>query len=521
MYDGGVMKGRLFERLSAWGLTVGTVILLGLLLFFRYKLGVSRYFDSDEYAHLHWGYSFLIGERPYKDFFYLFPPFFLFPMATIIAIFGRTVSAIINARIFIFGVFLLASGALFFLIKKLRNTSVALFTLSVFVFLPIPYDKMIEVRPDLPATALALAALSFFIKAKEAKKGVHFFLSGLAFGLSLGFVPKTLFFLAPVVIICAYDFYIGGKSKKLKGFYKNYLLFALGGILPAILLWVLIISWGKPQFAIYSMTRMASDVTSTLGKKFYMRPDIFFYPNDTFYALPGISSPLIFNLIIYVVASFWGIWKFLSSLSHQDSNKSLREFVTAGAFMVNLYAFVRIYPLKHSQYIIMFAPFIAFYFTDFIFSVIFLLKKRIKLYTKLQFVYQTPYLLIAVLLLYIGYLGKVMYEVKIKWTNTASVEKLNKMLTTIPADAAVFDLTGETVFFRNGYYFCCLPYGQYEEALGFSLPNIERDMATRGTGYVHAGTIERLNVIPNMQAKYIRENFTGFYPDASLLVRKD
>ena len=48
------------------------------LLVWKYRLGVARYFDIDEFAHLHWGYSFFIGEKPYADFFYFFPPFFLY-----------------------------------------------------------------------------------------------------------------------------------------------------------------------------------------------------------------------------------------------------------------------------------------------------------------------------------------------------------------------------------------------------------------------------------------------------------
>ena len=114
-----------------------------------------------------------------------------------------------------------------------------------------------------------------------------------------------------------------------------------------------------------------------------------------------------------------------------------------------------------------------------------------------------------------------MYDIKIKWVNTQSQSKLVNFLNTIPKDTAIFDLTGETVFFPNGYYFCCLPYGQYQEALGFNLPNIERDMAKRGTKYVYISYSDRLNAIPNMQAKYIRENFINFYPDGSMLIKNE
>src|SRR3989338_6871265 len=56
------------------------LLLVGILilLYLHFRLSITRYFDADEFAHLHWGYAFSIGEKPYSDFFYLFPPFFLF-----------------------------------------------------------------------------------------------------------------------------------------------------------------------------------------------------------------------------------------------------------------------------------------------------------------------------------------------------------------------------------------------------------------------------------------------------------
>ena len=365
------------DKIFKWIIAVAGVIFLGLLLFWRYNLGISRYFDVDEFAHLHWGYSFLVGEKPYTDFFYLFPPFFLFPIAAIIKVFGRTVATIIAARIFIFVVFLLTSFTLFLLVKKLRNGLIALYSLCIFAFLPLPYDKMIEIRPDLFATSMAIGALYLFILAKETKRWIYFFLSGIFFSISLGLVPKTLFFLTPIAIIFIYDFYVTFRSKNARRFYNSYLLFAFGMVLPALILLWLIISWGKPEFALYSMTKMASDVTSTLGKKFYMRPDIFFYPNDIYYAFPGINQPLIVNLIIYLVAVLWGIWRFLASLAHQDNNKARREFVVSVAFLANLYAFIRIFPLKHAQYMIAFAPFVAFYFADFFWRTTYVLSSKL------------------------------------------------------------------------------------------------------------------------------------------------
>lgn len=100
------------------------------------------------------------------------------------------------------------------------------------------------------------------------------------------------------------------------------------------------------------------------------------------------------------------------------------------------------------------------------------------------------------------------------------MDKLQTILKDIPADAPVFDLTGETVFFRNGYYFCCLPYGQYQEVLLFKIPDIGREMEKRNTKYVYTSSQNRLGVLPGDHADYVKENFENRFPDGSLMIKK-
>ena len=186
-------------------------LLLVYFLFLRFQLGTVRYFNVDEFAHLHWGYSLLAGEKPYTDFFYLFPPFFLYPVAAIFSLFGRTINAVIAVRLFIFLVFLANLGLVFLLGKKLRSIFVGLLAAFIFVILPIPADNMVEVRPDNLATLFSLLGLYLFMLGLEKKKKQYFFLSGLSFAGSLGFVPKTVFFLIPPLLILGYRFLINSR----------------------------------------------------------------------------------------------------------------------------------------------------------------------------------------------------------------------------------------------------------------------------------------------------------------------
>lgn len=502
-------------------LIVLEIVILTLFLFWHLKLGLVRYFDADEFAHLHWGYSLSIGEKPYTDFFYLFPPFFLYPIAAIFQIFGRTIQAILAARMFIFFVFLATSGILFLIAKKLRGVSFALLTVIFFAFLPLPFDKMIEIRPDMVATMLSMLGLLLFIggyggnEGDEGKRKKYFFFSGLSYAASLGFVPKTVFFLVPVAIV----FFISHLSSLghfSRGGKKDTFYFLLGLVPVGLVLLFLLFSYGNLSFSFYSMTKMASEVTKTLGVKFFMRPDIFFYPNDTYYGFGGWSWPLVTTIVIYVVASIWAIHRFLNSVfstiggvrasppladqlaTPEVSSSHVGEFLVAGAFFANLAAFVFFYPLKHAQYLIPVAPFIAFYAADMWESAVSKLFKSPKL-LKVG--------ITIVLLFFIVGVGGQMNEKKMQWVNTGTLDKVNYFLKTVPASEPVYDLTGESIFFRNGYYFCCLPYGQYEEALYFKMPDLAEELEKRGTKYVHLGSLSRLNEIPAKHAKYIRENF--------------
>lgn len=527
------------------GIITFEIVLLFILVFWHFKLGMVRFFDGDEFTHIHWGYSFSIGERPYTDFFYLFPPFFLYPIAALFKIFGRTAAVLINARIFIFFVFLATSGILFLLVRKLRGAHFALLTVIFFAFLPLPFDKMIEIRPDLLATGLALLGMYLFMKGDEGKKGdkgrqkKYFFLSGLSYAVSLGFVPKTVFFLLPVGLVMVSRYLVppprGSTSHTpevslgIGGEIKRRLPFFAGFLAVGIVLLTIITSYGNLSFAVYSMTRMASEVTKTLGAKFYMRPDIFFYPNDTYYGLPGWSAPLVINLIIYISASIWAIHKLLDSFFSTiggvrasqaqlatpevflERNNSLGEFLVAGSFWANLIAFVNFYPLKHAQYLIPVAPFIAFYFADLWETILDKLPKSLKL---------LKWAVTLILLLLISLVGWQMNQKKATWVNTATIDKVSYFLKTIPSNASVFDLTGESVFFKNGYYFCCLPYGQYEESLYFKVPDIEKDLKIRDTKYVHIGNSGRLGTIPVRDARYIIDNFIAVSADKTLLIKK-
>lgn len=491
------------------------IIILAYLLNWHYRLSLTRYFDIDEFAHLHWAYNLLAGEYPYRDFFYIFPPFFLYPIALIISVFGRSVNALIGARVMIFLAFCGMGLVTFLITRKLRNTLTAIIAVIVLSILPIPSDKMLEIRPDNIAIFLSLAGLYAFMLAHEKKSQFIFFLAGLFYSLSLGFVPKTIFFLIPPVMILIFDFIsrdalsssravrrgdpgiaLGRNPRNdmtlIKELKYHFLPFITGIFLPLLVVVFLFIYYQKPILALQSTTAITASITAVLGNKFYMRPDIFFYPNDTYYGLPGYSAPYLLNLLLYFSASFYAIFFILSALSHKDHEKCVREFMVGASFFLNLYAFVSIFPLKHAQYLIPLSPFIS------IFCAI-LLEKL----TRHRFMHQYQTAMIITVMVFFSFIAKDMYKAKARWTNQATIANINYILSAIPKEEKIFDLTGETIFFRDGYYFCCLPYGQYDEGIPFQLPSLEKSLRDNNVHLIHIGEESRLGVLPAYHQKVV------------------
>lgn len=497
--------------------TLYTVLLIILvyLLNWHYRLSLTRYFDIDEFAHLHWGYNLLTGMYPYKDFFYMIPPFFLYPIAFIINFFGRSVNALLMARMMILLAFCGMGLVTFLITRKLRNTLTAFIAVIVLSLLPIPSDKMLEIRPDNIAIFLSLAGLYAFMLAHEKKSQFIFFLAGLFYSLSLGIVPKTIFFLIPPVIILIFDFIsrdtlsssralrrgdpgiASGRDPRsdmtlIKELKYHFLPFITGIFLPLLVVVFLFIYYQKPILALQSTTTITASITAVLGDKFYMRPDIFFYPNDTYYGLPGYSAPYLLNLLLYFSASFYAIFFILSVFSHKDYEKCVREFMVGASFFLNLYAFVHIFPLKHAQYLIPLTPFISIFFA--------ILLEKI---TRHRLIRKYQMMLIVAVLLYFSFIAKDMFQAKAGWTNQATINNINNILTVIPKEEKIFDLTGETVFFRDGYYFCCLPYGQYDEGIPFQLPSLEKSLRDNNVHLIHIGEESRLGVLPAYHQKVV------------------
>ncbi len=495
------MKQKLLHSLLDRGIIIVEVGLLVLFVYWKYRLGITRYFDIDEYAHLHWAFNFFSGVKPYSQFLYFFPPLYLLILYPLFVVAGKTFFLLTLARFQAFTFFLFLLITLFLLVRKVRGAKTALLSVVILSFLPIPADKLLEIRPDTISTAIAVLGMLFFIYSLEKNK--YLFLSGLCYGLALLIVPKVLFFLPVVLVIVLINFW------KKKWSVSDLWTIALGFMPPIIFTLLFFVAMGNPANAIYYSTKFISSASKILGERFPMRPELFFYPNDIFYGEFGINPTLIINLIIYIVAGCWGIIKLVSFLDNKSYRESVIELLLSISFIANFIAFIKFFPMKHTQYFIAFAPFIAFYFSDMLLS----------LYGILQGKTRTLFLLLfLIFLLFIGYQGNKMNSIKANWNNDITFKHLKTVKDLIPSEDYVFDLYGETIFYKDPYYICCVSYGEYIEAFNRKLPSLADSLRQTQTKYIFTMTNTRLGVLPPLEARFINDHYIKIMDDPVIMV---
>ncbi len=535
---------------------VGGFLLL-YLLWWRLKLGIERYFDIDEFAHIHWSYNVFRGLRPYTDFFDLFPPFLSYTLYPLWFFFGNPITVLVEARVMMFIFFVLLSGVVFLLAKgRLGELGIlgGLLSVIIFSFLPIPYDKTLEIRPDLIATFFAFMGMYFLIRGIQggrmlsggaittvySRSDPSLFLSGLCYAIGIGFVPKIMFFLPAVFLVILYWWWrigshyktrshpgkrsdsrirfwtcpAGRRASQNDGFAirKMAIGWSAGFLLPLSILGVMLVLYGDPVGSFLQITKIPSDVQTALSNvynhNFYMFPSHFFWQNQTYYGVGGKENfPYIVNLIIWIAASLWGVIRLVGFLSKEKTDEQVTELLVGSSFIFNFVAFTHIFPMKHAQYLIMLVPFVAFYFADLVVSMVNIFSKR-----KLE------YLGIVVLcLLYIVVIKTTedMNRPKSSWRNENDLNNIKKIVQTMPPDSYVFDLSGQSLIFRDPYYICCLPYGQYIDALP-KLPSLRGSLEKTQTKYVFN---TRFDTLPEDDRKYITETFTIRLADGLILSR--
>lgn len=444
------------------------------LLWAKLQLGLVRYFDADEFAYLHWAHNVFDGRVPYVDFLLYTTPGFLYVLAPLFAFAGgaEILSASRVLAWLIFAGMCITLAALFRQVRPKGSWGVWLLPGIILAALPLPSDKFLEVRPDNLATLIGLIGLMCHIRKK-------YMVAGIFYGLSLLVLPKTL----PQVVIAVL---VAPSAALFAG---------IGLPVFVFLLWLL--SLGNFGQSWYQLTRLPFEV-NRLGEIFAMQPDLFFYPNSTYYGLPGWNIGLLANHAIWMTGLLFGVTRLVMPYLTNGKKGVRVEVLLAGSFFVYIVSFMYGYPMRHAQYLIPIACFVALYVSDAI--------------RKLGAVG-----VIGVIgaMVYVSY---IVQAPKMYMTNVKDIRRLEAALKQVPKDSYVLDLTGATVYFKDPYPVSAVPFGQWERFLSRPLPNLSDVLEETGTAYIYQDQMGRIGQLSDVDQKYISKQYVP-YGNWGLLVR--
>lgn len=445
------------------------IVTLAILLYWHWRMGLSRFLDYDEFSYLHWASQMAKGEIPYRDFFLFIPPGFSVIFAPLFWI-VRSPDVFLAARVIHFFIFAAMTGLLSVLFGITRSWKWALLPAVFFAFLPMPYDKFFEVRPDNLSTLFALAGLVSQVKRR-------WFVSGVFYAISLLVLPKTLPFVVAGIIVWF--------------FARRTRWFMVGMAIPFILFFLWSISIGFSTVW-YSLTRMAIEANNA-GGRFVMEPHLFFFPNASFYGGVGITGGLLVNHAIWFVGIIMGVIRLFTPFvtAGGDRKRVLTELLISGTFILSVAGFVGFFPLKHSQYLIPIALFICYYAAD---AVALVLDK-------------IPLLLLILAAVLVVTIGQINTK-KLTFPHISiQIDQLSELQKMIPASASVFDLEGRMIYWKNPYYICCVPMGEFLPYISRPLPSIASVLESDKTEYIYQAISGRMERLPTDTVSYIHDHY--------------
>ncbi|MEK7141433.1 MAG: hypothetical protein AAB800_02705 [Patescibacteria group bacterium] len=541
------MMGKSIQRGIEFGLTAGSLMLLAALLNWHYQLGLTRYFDVDEFAHLSWAYQIFSGRRPYVDFLFFFPPGFHLFLMPLFA-FGGGIAPILAARVMAFIIFVALVGVTILLFWLVRRSWTAILVGAILAFLPIPFDKFLEIRPDTLAVLFAMTGMvcqTLVLQGTslQLRKEVPWSLiAGICYGMSLLILPKTIPQVGVAVIVEALRAIRFPELKKFqfRESFNGLWNLLIGIFLPLVLFVLWTLTLGNIDQVWYSLTKLGLEANK-ISQSFIMMPDLFFYPNVTFYGAAGWNGGLVVNHAIWLVAIFVGIYRLVtpflsvtpahagvqskSKMTKKEvaaagpPNKIWSEFLIAATFFTYVIFYVQIVPLKHTQYLIPIAVFIAFYAAD---AVDMLWRKTVELSKNHAHLLPTG-VFFAVFILGSIRLMQVFISVngpKRAWTNAETVKQLTMLYKTIPTTEYILDLTGETLYYKHPYVVCCTPFGQSAPYLSRPLPSLIQALEKTKTKYIFEGGVKRVTTILPADQAYITAHFLPSPTIGGLLIKK-
>jgi len=218
----------------------GIVIFILFVFCFLYFYNINGWLiNDDEGGYLYHAWRMSEGELPYRDFYSTKEPLFLYTGYLVFKFLGPDVSWIrfFTAIITIF------TGFLIFLIgRRVYSYKVGLWSLFIYLILPVVYFQARYYRPDAYAVFFSTLGLFLFIKAWQSKKRLFFAYSGSFYAVSLGYKLSTTIGIVALLVFILYQAVV---EKRLR-IISNVLFPFLGGFFAVIIILIFSLSKTAP-----------------------------------------------------------------------------------------------------------------------------------------------------------------------------------------------------------------------------------------------------------------------------------
>ena len=354
-----------------------------------------RIFNSDEFESIHVAWMMSQGMSIYTDFFEHHHPFFYYLLVPLIILGKSSIFTLYLGRLLIFVNLLFVYFITYKIASLIKDKYFALISLLIlnnFIFF---LTTVTEIRPDNLQLSFSLLALYFFVLYIKRSRVLFLSLTALSLGVSLLFLQKAIFFIAPIFLFLFFQVW----KKKKRG--KSIYIFLASLLVPII-----------PYF-IYLF------VTGNLN--------VYFQNFWLFNLLVEIRQPILkfyFSLILTNILA-WSLFFYGLVRARQEKKQILLFFSFIALFI--LLALVPT-PFKLNQYYTVIAPLAAMVAA---FGLQYIIDKNKK---------------IAAIILILLMVFPVVFLVagQIKASNTEQLARVNYVLdNTVPGDK-VFD--GATYF---------------------------------------------------------------------------
>lgn len=468
----------------------------------RLALAVTRYFDADEFAHLHWSYLLTQGFMPYRDFFMNFTPLFNWFLALLFAL-PASPTILIAARLIqwlIFGGIALCVGLLG-LRTKLSPQSIFLAVLTFLVF-PITLDKTIEVRADSLMTLLFLSSvLVAYAIGRFGRRGA--WASGFLAAFSVLLLTKAIILIPALLVVLILEIR-GAKN------WKTLLVWWIIGTLTPVIAFLTLMAWQGILPA--AMTQIIAGSIAIKQGEGAFSPFLPLGSYPIIYDGVGgaLTYPWVVSTICWVLAGL-GLMKLL-----WDG----RPFgVFAALFLGGSIVGLFLFPTPYVQYFIP-ATAVASVLVGYVINdsvekaarMTFLRSTEgspLSALQRLRFFGGEPSLseeesnrndtisgrraspkkasyalLLVISLLLSSFFLQYRQRTAPGSDNTEQLQVIRDVLTATRPDETIYDMVGSYVFRPDGHPICCNEYARFGRFLPFPVPSLAEMLVTRRTKFI-------------------------------------